>query len=577
MAVELSIELSTLSFLTLVIVLLTLRHYCGKSYNQAPWILYTLLLFSYFICFIPVPLLLCDVQAAISTKAYNPTVHTFWAVIYWSTQALAWFVLPVCKSYLEQGHFSPRKRLYAAISLNVRMYIAMGLVVLILVLWVLVKEGIDNFQALIEIGRAASNAFGLFLSMSFLGYGLVEVPRSWFFWANLERYKMWHEFTANNIWDAAEGSQIDWFDLQEEIKKITREVKEGHELYRFVEAINRTVEEVNADIHASCPNVLSTREGSRRLSHSHSREENEDAEQEFTEVSLVALNGKVKQIAHQLLKTEYEWQHHRKQYYFLEDALKAKADQAPKSLRTRRSHPEWLGPWGHFVDLAEYWYWVSLRAFVLRSIGAMLLLVSLAVLWSEAVTPMNPSWSLVNQVINVMPEGVMMQLVILALLAYITCCSYWTLFHLKLFDMYSLVPHHSNPAHLCWAGYNLTRFILPLCFNFLTIGDLMDRDAATSDISFIRVFGNMPHLGLLGDRFRRWFAPTLLICITLFTACNGFARSLSLCDLKSFVTVDHYTDEEVSEGKEILRTARKKDKSEREMEEALSSDDEDQL
>ena len=37
----------------------------------------------------------------------------------------------------------------------------------------------------------------------------------------------------------------------------------------------------------------------------------------------------------------------------------------------------------------------------------------------------------------------------------------------------------------------------------------------------------------------------LLVLVSLFTLFNIFARSLSLCDLKTFATIDHYTDEEV--------------------------------
>ena len=57
----------------------------GRSVGQAPGV-YFLLFFSYFICFIPVPLLLCDIQAAISTHAYNPTIAALWTNIFWITQ-----------------------------------------------------------------------------------------------------------------------------------------------------------------------------------------------------------------------------------------------------------------------------------------------------------------------------------------------------------------------------------------------------------------------------------------------------------------------------------------------------------
>ena len=55
---------------------------------------------------------------------------------------LSWIVLPVAKSYLEVGHFSTSRRLCSAIAMNVKLYMAMAVVMSLLLFVIWATEGL---------------------------------------------------------------------------------------------------------------------------------------------------------------------------------------------------------------------------------------------------------------------------------------------------------------------------------------------------------------------------------------------------------------------------------------------------
>lgn len=55
--------------------------------------------------------------------------------------------------------------------------------------------------------------------------------------------------------------------------------------------------------------------------------------------------------------------------------------------------------------------------------------------------------------------------------AYIASCAYWSLFKLKLFTFYRLIPHQlTDPSSILFSGAYLCRLAAPLAYNFLLMG-----------------------------------------------------------------------------------------------------------
>ena len=108
-----------------------------------------------------------------------------WNVVYWVSFALCWFLLPMMKEIEMAGEGSFLGKLGRAFYRCIRFYIVMALFAIIIVIYIAATDPSlfnDTYAFLIVFG----NVFGLFQIIIFLGYGLVEVPRT--LWNRGDRY-----------------------------------------------------------------------------------------------------------------------------------------------------------------------------------------------------------------------------------------------------------------------------------------------------------------------------------------------------------------------------------------------------
>lgn len=74
------------------------------------------------------------------------------------------------------------------------------------------------------------------------------------------------------------------------------------------------------------------------------------------------------------------------------------------------------------------------------------------------------------------------QLISMLTVGYMSWCTFSSLFKLKVFSLYSLVPHHhSDESSLLWFTGYLFKLTFPLCYNFLNLIKDQD-DSVFSDV-----------------------------------------------------------------------------------------------
>ncbi|CAN8025451.1 unnamed protein product [Ixodes persulcatus] len=106
-------------------------------------------------------------------------LQSLWRVVYWTSQALTWIILPLMQSYSTAGEFTVMGKLKRALIENAIYYGSYLLIFGVLLVYVALQPGISlDAGKLKVICITASNTWGLFLLVLLLGYGLVEVPRS---------------------------------------------------------------------------------------------------------------------------------------------------------------------------------------------------------------------------------------------------------------------------------------------------------------------------------------------------------------------------------------------------------------
>jgi len=100
-----------------------------------------------------------------------------WRILYWSSFVLTWFIYPYLRSYSTTGHFKMVDRVREALLNNI-VALAIIFVICIFAFFYLVAIKQVDGHSLVGMAMAASNAWGMLLLVTLMGYGLVEIPRS---------------------------------------------------------------------------------------------------------------------------------------------------------------------------------------------------------------------------------------------------------------------------------------------------------------------------------------------------------------------------------------------------------------
>jgi hypothetical protein len=96
-------------------------------------------------------------------------------------------ILPIIQEFEMAGEFTFRAKLKTAIYRHVRVFIALGAIGSVLLIYLIIR-GTLKINHLPALAMALSNCWGLFLIISLLGYGLVAIPRILWYKGDVEKW-----------------------------------------------------------------------------------------------------------------------------------------------------------------------------------------------------------------------------------------------------------------------------------------------------------------------------------------------------------------------------------------------------
>jgi len=108
-----------------------------------------------------------------------------WNLFYWLAFVLCWFCLPFLSEYVITGEFTRKGRIIRSILNNLIFYGIAGVFFIVFLVYLYYKHTFEDIT-LRGFLIAMSNAWGLFLIIIFLGYGLVTVPKRCLKMTNIE-------------------------------------------------------------------------------------------------------------------------------------------------------------------------------------------------------------------------------------------------------------------------------------------------------------------------------------------------------------------------------------------------------
>ncbi|KAG2466137.1 LMBD2 protein, partial [Polypterus senegalus] len=297
----------------------------------------------------------------------------FGTLLAWYLCFLIVFILPldVSTSYARSGGFSITGKIKTALIENAIYYGTYLLIFGSLLIYVAVNPNwhLDWYQ-LQTIGITAANTWGLFLLVLLLGYGLVEIPRSYWNASKRGHLLMKTYFKAAKLMTEKADAEESLEDAMEEVRKINESVKYNHPLRKYIDTILK-----------KCPAEYQEKMG-------RNMDDYEDFEEKQnmypSEKSLVKLHKQVIYAVQRHNRTRVQWHILLEQAFHLEDVAKNETSATHQFVRSFPSQdPEgWFSRYIYTPTLE--WYWECLlKQWCYRILAVLLSLLSVAVVWSE--------------------------------------------------------------------------------------------------------------------------------------------------------------------------------------------------
>lgn len=477
----------------------------------------------------------------------------FWRVVYWTSQCLTWLLLPFMQSYARSGGFSITGKIQTALIENAIYYGTYLLIFGSLLIYVAVHPTWHlSWYQLQTIGITAANTWGLFLLVLLLGYGLVEIPRSYWDASRRGHLLVRTYFKASKLMTEKADAEETLEDVMEEVKKVSESIKYNHPLRKFMDTILR-----------KCP-----------LDYQEKMGRNMDDYEDFddkqnsccpNEKSLVKLHKQVIYAVQRHNRTRVQWQILFQQAVHLEDVSKNESSSSHQFVHSFPSPEDRAWFSRYFYTPTVEWYWECLlKRWSYRVLALLLSLFSLAVVWSEctffSTHPVLSLFAVFVQLAERDYNYLYIQMACFVTIFFLCTCVYSTVFRIRVFNYYYLASHHQTDAYsLQFSGMLFCRLTPPLCLNFL---GLIHMDSAIShqqreQTAYTSIMGSMQVLSFIANGFYIYY-PMLIVLLCIATYFSLGTRCLNLLGFQQFMTDSEMTSDLIDEGKELIRREKRK-------------------
>ncbi|KAJ1730839.1 hypothetical protein LPJ61_002813 [Coemansia biformis] len=410
---------------------------------------------------------------------------------------LTWVVLPVMMSYVDSGAFTFKGRLRESIWSNVQFYGISGAIGLVVVGYVAVTRGVFGAD-LVAFLMAAANFWGLFLVITFMGVGLVAIPRKLWRRGDLELELCRIESRAMSYKDKAYDSSLELAEVATEVRLVAMRVSHVDDLRPYVDRVLAHCPKPDTDRAATQSAVPASR-----------------IPAEITEAYLATLHNRIKRAVLKEERDRWRWHRAAHRAFFLQDAIGSRGN-------PRRQLESNLGPWCHWSvsrRSAAWWWHVALRPLVYRALSVAAAALSVSIIWSELTFNLAAShFSVIRYLLRSLGLSYLaIELASIVIIAYMCLCAYSSVMKLRIFNIFSLESHHhTNERSLLFCGAYLCRLMFPLCYNFLSMaGSSIDGSGGTDTTEFSQFMDRIDLVPILGEQSNRAIPILIMVPATL--------------------------------------------------------------
>ena len=358
-------------------------------------------------------------------------LDTVWSVLFWSSFLLMWFIIPLASGYYDNGAFTFKQKFQASLRFNGLLFLVVGIIAVIGVIYL--RAGAHmSWEDLSGLAIAASNTWGLLILVLMAGYGLVEFPRSLWNLSHLSRRKEELCYNASAIDDEADTAR-----------------DELHHTLAFLKLYQNKVDETGDEVLQGYYREILNECREKEIELSNLRRRAGPYDKEAMEVletlkkpdtpvhvaNLMKLNMHVKSTVRHLSLVEAQWRDSVKEYVDLDAAIGTEG-------RAGRP-PAGMGCWESFM-----WY-VRIRFLrrILRVSAIFSAFLTVLLIWMEFFLPFNFNASPLGAIIKsdaVRNNPLALQIFSVIPLTYLSVCTYFPLFNMRLSKFYYIGPHRTD-------------------------------------------------------------------------------------------------------------------------------------
>ncbi|KAL8239539.1 hypothetical protein R6Q59_016106 [Mikania micrantha] len=519
--------------LTMGMVIFTLRYFAGPDIPR--YVLFTVG-YTWFCSLSFIILVPADIWAAMSGQDRGG-ISFFWSWSYWSTFLLTWAVVPILQGFEDAGDFTVAERLKTSLHVNLMFYAIIGSVALFgLILLILMHNNWSG--GIIGFAMACSNTFGLVTGAFLLGFGLSEIPKGiWIYADYMTRQKVLSHKVARAALKLDDAHQ----NLSNAIvvaQATSKQMSKRDPLRPYMDIIDKMlINMLNED--------SSFKPQGGRLGEN-------DMDYDTDEKSMATLRRQLRRAKGEYYRCKSEYMNFVMEALELEDTLKSYEHRDATGCQCFGNYslcdlsqlcpvtiteniiclkyisslrPGRPGKIGSYLDTAELVWRCILRKQLKKLLAIILGCLTAAILLAEAtILPNGVDFSLFSILINaVKTNGVLVQVVGFIPLMYMCVCTYYSLFKIGRLTFYSLTPSQTSSVSLLMICSQVALYAPPISYNFLNLISLPP-DATTV---FERRMGKIDDaVSFFGKNFNKIY-PLIMVLYTLMVAGNFFDRIVS--------------------------------------------------
>ena len=348
------------------------------------------------------------------------------------------------------------------------------------------------------------NAYGLILIVLFLSYGIVAVPKKYFGMKSFsfrKKYVYWKVYSRETVF---EDKKFNLEELAATAIALSKKIKkEEHQKYIQI-------------ILDKCPQEFKDK------ARSYATADILDSSYKPDLKSLIKLNKNMKKGIEDYERAQWSLNESLTEAVWLEDI----DNSTPATFDSR------VG--GSLMKYQLYrsfiWRWEKIIKPIIWFISFIIFTIfSLIIVAGEvSIYFFDMKTSFIQGLfVNNLNNFILTLIVIRIPLGYLCFCTFYGLFHIKLFGMYALHSnHHTDSFSLNFSASLLTRLAPPLWFNFILLAKL-------KGTIFETFMGEMKWVPVLGVSFQQLF-PIVLVVLAAFNILNVWGTLLKLIGLDSY-------------------------------------------